>query len=57
MWWRIVTRCGVQILAGRLFISSVIVMIGEDAGIISKHPVTIGVRSGILLSERSLSNY
>ena len=40
-----------QILAGRLFISSVI--IGEDSGILSKHPVTIGARSGILLSERT----
>ena len=45
LWWRIVLGCGVQILAGRLFLSysesSVPVTRGEDSGILSKPPVTL----------------
>ena len=45
LWWRIVLRCGVQILAGRLFLScselSVPVTRGEDSGLLSEHPVTL----------------
>ena len=44
LWWRIVSSCGVQILAGRLFLScselSIPVTRGEDSGLLSKHPVT-----------------
>ena len=56
LWWRIFSRFGVQILAGRLFLSctelSEPVTRGEDSGLLSKHPVTIGVRSRISLSKR-----